>query len=90
MCYLGSLNKDGLQSSHKERITILDLMLEQWIMTEELTQMFEPFERATVFLRGEHYVTHESTTNMEEDCPATQAKGSSHLLSCSQIIIRLQ
>lgn len=35
----------------------LDLKPEQWLMTEELTQILEPFEGATVFLSGEQYVT---------------------------------
>ncbi|XP_076876762.1 E3 SUMO-protein ligase ZBED1-like [Brachyhypopomus gauderio] len=35
----------------------LDLKPEQWIMTEELTQILEPFKGATVFLSGEQYVT---------------------------------
>lgn len=35
----------------------LDLKPEQWILTEELTQILEPFEGATVFLSGEQYVT---------------------------------
>uniref|UniRef100_A0A8C5N3T4 BED-type domain-containing protein n=1 Tax=Gouania willdenowi TaxID=441366 RepID=A0A8C5N3T4_GOUWI len=35
----------------------LDLKPEQWILTEELTQILEPFEGATVFLSGEQYLT---------------------------------
>ncbi|XP_060754373.1 zinc finger BED domain-containing protein 4-like [Neoarius graeffei] len=35
----------------------LDLKPEQGILTEELTQILEPFEGTTVFLSGEQYVT---------------------------------
>lgn len=35
----------------------LDLTSEQWNMTEELSQALEPFERPTVFLSGEQYLT---------------------------------
>ncbi|XP_059208582.1 E3 SUMO-protein ligase ZBED1-like [Centropristis striata] len=35
----------------------LDLKPEQWTLSEELIQILEPFEAATVFLSGEKYVT---------------------------------
>ncbi|XP_049447563.1 E3 SUMO-protein ligase ZBED1-like [Epinephelus fuscoguttatus] len=35
----------------------LDLKPEQWNLIEELNQVLEPFESATVFLSGQHYVT---------------------------------
>lgn len=35
----------------------LDLKPEKWLMIEELIQILEPFEGATVFLSGEQYVT---------------------------------
>ena len=35
----------------------LDLKPEQWNLIEELNQVLEPFESATVFLSGQQYVT---------------------------------
>lgn len=35
----------------------LDLKPEQWNLIEELSQVLEPFEAATVFLSGQQYIT---------------------------------
>ncbi|XP_073710072.1 E3 SUMO-protein ligase ZBED1-like [Misgurnus anguillicaudatus] len=35
----------------------LDLKPEQWNLIEELSQVLQPFDAATVFLSGQHYVT---------------------------------
>ena len=35
----------------------IDLKPEQWNLIEELSQVLEPFEAATVFLSGQQYVT---------------------------------
>ena len=76
----------------------LDLKPEQWNLIEELSQDLEPFEAATVFLRGQQYVTlsafpqlvHKLKNNIQSPDLETAALRSFHAHVTEQITARWQ